>query len=101
MNKKTLYAIGTSVVVSFSMPAIANSDNPFVANKLGSGYAMGNETMKEVGEADGQSKFVSDGQCGVNATVKDKPFDGKCGAGKCGSDSDKSTHGKCGAGKCG
>ncbi len=94
----TLNALKVGMGVAFvsstlAAPLASASDNPFVANDLGSGY--------QLADKHGEGK-CGEGKCGEGKdAAKDK--EGKCGEGKCGEGKDaaKDKKGKCGEGECG
>ncbi len=92
-NRKPVLAIvGSAFVATLASANVALADtNPFVAVELDSGYALAAK------DAEGK---CGEGKCGTDSA--DKDTEGKCGEGKCGTESaDKDTEGKCGEGKCG
>ena len=92
-NRKPVLAIvGSAFVATLGSANVALADaNPFVAVELDSGYALAAK------DAEGK---CGEGKCGTDSA--DKDTEGKCGEGKCGTESaDKDTEGKCGEGKCG
>ncbi len=93
-RKPVLAIIGSAFVATLGSANVALADaNPFVAVELDSGYALAAK------DAEGK---CGEGKCGTDSAEKDT--EGKCGEGKCGTDTDtegKDTEGKCGEGKCG
>ncbi len=100
-NRKPVLAIvGSAFVATLGVANVAQADtNPFAAIELDSGYLLA------VKDAEGK---CGEGKCGSDTEAKDS--EGKCGAdteakdseGKCGADTEaKDAEGKCGEGKCG
>ncbi|MEZ5528779.1 MAG: hypothetical protein R3E57_02365 [Porticoccaceae bacterium] len=78
---------------SIAIPLVAQAENPFVANDIGSGY--------QLAAMDSEGK-CGEGKCGEGKKTT-KESEGKCGEGKCGEGkkTTKESEGKCGEGKCG
>ncbi len=92
-SKSMLLALGASLSLGLANVASAETNSPFQAEKLQTGYS----------NSDGSFKLAK-GKCGsgkCGATKGDKKGKGKCGSGKCGAKKDKKGSGKCGSGKCG
>jgi uncharacterized low-complexity protein len=90
---------GAAVAASFAIGSVAHAaDNPFVMQKLDSGYQLAQADKK----ADGK---CGEGKCGGAKKAEEKKKDGKCGEAKCGADKkagdDKGKEGKSGEAKCG
>lgn len=93
--------IGGAFTASIAATSVMAAENPFALKSLSSGYMV----AEHHGEKNAEGKCGA-GKCG-SEMKSDKKMDseGKCGEGKCGSEmkSDKKTdaEGKCGTGKCG
>jgi uncharacterized low-complexity protein len=77
---------------SIAVPLVAQAENPFVANEIGSGY--------QLAAMDSEGK-CGEGKCGEGKKPA-KESEGKCGEGKCGeakAEKEKSAEGKCGGEK--
>ena len=100
MSKSSLKPVVTALGAAFLASAVAplthasNTQNPFSANELESGYDLPNFGSHAEGKC-------GEGKCGGDKADKEgKCGEGKCGEGKCGGDK-AAGEGKCGEGKCG
>lgn len=86
---------------SIAVPLVAQAENPFVANDIGSGYqlaAMDNEGKCGEGKC-GEGKKTAkenEGKCGEAKAEQGKSAEGKCGGDKAATTT-KSAEGKCGS----
>lgn len=91
--RKSISTALTLAAAAALAPSLASAGtNPFGADKLASGYQLGQELPNYDKHEEGK---CGEGKCGS------KPEgEGKCGEGKCGGDK-PAGEGKCGEGKCG
>jgi uncharacterized low-complexity protein len=91
--KSVTALFGSAILAASGVSAASvDSQNPFAAVELDSGYLL-------AAKSDAEGK-CGEGKCGGDADDKGDA-EGKCGEGKCGGDAKSEAEGKCGEGKCG